>query len=103
MSGSIQKCNTHTTYTITHPDWICEWIVNLEGPIKRSCYLTSNLDPLKDVDDVKKIMPGLVTCINTVITQWIEEGNIDARRLLEVKPSLVEYAERILLQINQQG
>ena len=103
MSGSIQKCKTHTTYTITHPDWVCEWIVNLEGPIKRSCYLTSNLDPVNDMDDVKKIMPGLVNSVNSVISQWIEEGNIDAIQLFKVKPSLVEYAETILLQINQQG
>jgi hypothetical protein len=106
MSGNIKKCELITTYTITHPDWICEWIVTSEN-IKRSCHLTGGLDPM-DVntkDYIEKLLPGLVNDVTSVINKWIDDGDIEAKKLLRIenKPALLTYAERILLEINKQG
>lgn len=106
MSGNIKKCELSTIYTITHPDWICEWIVTSEN-IKRSCHLTGGLDPMdiNNKDYIQKLLPGLVTEVTSVINKWVDDGDIGANKLLliENKPALLTYAERILLEINKQG
>jgi len=106
MSGNIQKCELSTTYTITHPDWICEWIVSSEN-VKRSCHLTGGLDPI-DVNNkgyIEKLLPGLVNEVSNVVNTWVDNGYLEAKKLLyiENKPALLTYAERILLEINKQG
>jgi len=106
MSGNIQKCDTYNIYTITHPDWICEWIVSSEN-IKRSCHLTGGLDPMdvNNKDYIEKLLPGLVNDVTNVINTWVANGYLEANKLLyiENKPALITYAERILLEINKQG
>lgn len=107
MIHTVVKCDTGTIYTVTHPDWICEWIVYNSGNIKRSCHLIHDLDPvdLNHREHIEKIIPGLVNRIKNVIIAWIDEGYIEAKKLLlgENKPAFLNYAERILLEINGQG
>jgi hypothetical protein len=99
MSGKIIRNELNTTYTITHPDWICEWILPLDKtqPIKRSCLLNNNIDPLdpSKSDYITKLIPGLFTDVQRIIKGWIETGDTNARLLLlpENKPSFIQYAE----------
>jgi len=106
MSGKIIRCEENIRYTITHPDWICEWIVTSEN-IKRSCHLTGGLDPIdvNNKDYIEKLLPGLVNDVTNVINTWVDNGDIEAKKLLRIenKPALLTYAERILLEINKQG
>ena len=63
MSGNIIRCELNIRYTITHPDWVCEWILPFDKtePVKRSCLLKSNVDPLdpSKSDYIIQLMPGL--------------------------------------------
>jgi hypothetical protein len=106
MTSSIKKTKSDVIYTVTHSDWVCEWILS-EGIIKRSFHFTEDLDPLNDSHNerIRKIIPGLLFEVKSTVQKWIHEGHEDARKFLlaDNKPAFLEYAERILLQINQQG
>lgn len=99
MSGKLTQNETSTTYTITHPDWICEWILPLDKtqPVKRSCVLNNNIDPLdpSKAEYIVQLMPRLFTDVQRVIKGWIEAGDINAKLLLlnENKPAFITYAE----------
>ena len=102
MSGKISRCELNITYTITHPDWICEWILPLNNtePVKRSCVLNYNVDPLdpSKAEYIVQLIPGLFTDVQRVIKGWIEAGDINARLLLlnENKPAFITYAENTI-------
>lgn len=102
MSGKIIRNELNTRYTITHPDWICEWILPIDKmqPIKRSCILNYNIDPLdpSNSDYIIKLIPGLFTDIQRSIKDWIDSGDSNARLLLltENKPAFIRYAEDMI-------
>lgn len=102
MSGKIVKCELNTTYTITHPDWVCEWILPFDKiqPVKRSCILKRGIDPLdqSNSDYIIKLIPGLFTDIQAVIKGWIEAGDTNAAILLltENKPAFIRYTEETI-------
>ena len=102
MSGNIIRCELNIRYTITHPDWVCEWILPFDKtePVKRSCLLKSNVDPLdpSKSDYIIQLMPGLFTDVQRVIKGWIEAGDMDAKLLLlnENKPSFITYTEHTI-------
>ena len=99
MSGKLTRNELNMRYTITHPDWICEWILPVDKtqPIKRSFVLNNNIDPLdpSKSDYITKLMPGLFTDVQRVIKGWIMAGDTNATLLLlnENKPSFIQYAE----------
>ena len=99
MSGKIVRCELNIIYTITHPDWVCEWILPFDKlqPIKRSCILNHDIDPLDSSrsDYIIKLIPGLFIDVQRVIKGWIESGDTNANLLLlaENKPAFITYAE----------
>jgi hypothetical protein len=99
MSGKITKNEFNTSYTITHPDWICEWILPLDKiqPVKRACIIHHDVDPLdpSNHETIIKLIPGLFTDVQRIIKGWIETGDVNARLLLlpENKPAFITYAE----------
>ena len=99
MPGTIVTNKTNVTYTITHPDWTCEWILpnDTSEPIERSCILNHGLDPLDPSKTyyVIKLIPGLFEEVQRVIKGWIEAGDANAMLLLlnENKPAFIQYAE----------
>ncbi len=99
MSGKITKNELTISYTITHPDWVCEWILPFDKtqPVKRSCMLTTGIDPLDSSKSeyITKLMPGLFTNVQRVIKGWIDAGETNAMLLLlpENKPSFILYVE----------
>jgi hypothetical protein len=100
MPGEITRSESSTKYTITNPDWTCEWILNGSKYIQRSCYLTNDTDPLDpgSNDYLMAILPGLFKEVKEVIGKWISEGDENAVLLLlpENKPSFIDYAEKIM-------
>ena len=102
MSGKIIRCELNIRYTITHPDWICEWILPFDKtqPVKRSCVLNHNVDPLdpSKSDYIIKLIPGLFTDVQRVIKEWIDAGDSNAMLLLlnENKPAFITYAEHTI-------
>jgi hypothetical protein len=100
MPGEIKRTDKDVTYTITHPDWICEWIISSDTsmPVWRSCILKGDIDPLIDNERVLKLAPGLFNELQTVIGEWIKSGEINARILLipENKPAFITYIESII-------
>ena len=101
---SLTKHDTHTVYTITGPEWTCEWVVyyNKLIPIRNSCYLTNHMDPLNPIKPEKMlvIIPGLLDKVRTQVKQWILQGIVDANLLLlpENTPHLLQYAETVNIQ-----
>jgi hypothetical protein len=99
MSGKIIRNELNIRYTITHPGWICEWILPFDKmqPIKRSCILNYSIDPLdpSNSDYIIKLIPGLFNDIQRVIKEWIDSGDSNASLLLltENKPAFIRYAE----------
>jgi hypothetical protein len=102
MPGEVHRTDTNVTYTITHPDWVCEWIIPNDptGPVKRSCILNHGLDPLDPSNNyyVIKLIPGLFTEVQSVINGWIQGGDVNAMLLLkhENKPAFILYAENTI-------
>jgi len=100
MPGEVRRTEKYVTYTITHTDWICEWIVPRDTtmPIQRSCILKNIIDPLTDTELVMKLIPGFIEEIKATIKKWIQDGEIYADLLLkpENKPSFLTYAESII-------
>ena len=102
MSGNINRSDLNITYTITHPDWICEWILPFDKtqPVKRSCVLNHSVDPLdpSKSDYITKLIPGLFNDVQRVIKGWIDAGEKNAMLLLlsENKPSFIQYAEHTI-------
>jgi hypothetical protein len=102
MSGTIVQTDINTKYIITHPNWVCEWILpmNKKEIIKRSCFLKHDVDPLdhSNNDYIVNLIPGLFTDIQRVVKGWIESGDTNARLLLlpENKPSFIQYAEHTI-------
>jgi hypothetical protein len=100
MPGEITKTDKNVKYTITHPDWTCEWIVCENMPVKRVCYLKNNVELLDKVnsDELMKIIPGLIEEVKKTMIKWISDGHLEVRYLLmtENKPALLEYAERTM-------
>jgi len=102
MSGKLTRNVLSITYTITHPDWVCEWILPFDKtePVKRSCVLNNNVDPLdpSKSDYIIQLMSGLFTDVKRVIKGWIEAGDTNAQLLLlsENKPSFIIYAEHTI-------
>lgn len=96
---SLTKYDTHTVYTITDPEWICEWVVyhNKSIPIRRSCMFTNSMDTDKSI----RIIPGLLEKVYSQIRQWILQGIVDANLLLlpENMPQFLRYAESIIDQV----
>ena len=99
MSGKITRNELTISYTITHPDWVCEWILSLDKSqaVKRSCIIRHGVDPLEpsNTEYIVKLIPGLFTDLQRVIKGWIETGDTNAKLLLlpENKPSFISYAE----------
>jgi len=99
MSGNINRCELNIRYTITHPDWVCEWILPFDKtqPVQRSCILNHGIDPLDSSrsDYIIKLIPGLFTDVQRVIKNWIDTGETNAKLLLlpENKPTFITYAE----------
>jgi hypothetical protein len=99
MSGKIIRYELNISYTITHPDWVCEWILPFDKkePIKRSCVLNHGIDPLDPSrsDYIVKLIPGLFNDVQRVIKSWIDSGDTNAALLLlnENKPAFITYAE----------
>jgi len=98
MPGEIKRTDKNVTYTITHPDWICEWVVPADRtmPVERSCILHGDIDPLTDNEAILKLAPGLFSELKTVIGEWIVLGDGNARVLLENKPAFITYLETIV-------
>ena len=96
---SLTKYDTHTVYTITDPNWICEWVVfyNKSIPIRRSCLFTN----LVNTENSIGIIPGLLDKVHSQVRQWIMQGDVDANLLLlpENKPQFLRYAESIIDQV----
>ena len=99
MPGLITRSEKSITYTITHPDWVCEWILFFDNKvqIKKSCSLNGILDPTDWTrgDYVLKLIPGLFEEVGRVIRKWIEDGESNAKLLLlpDNKPEFIFYAE----------
>jgi hypothetical protein len=102
MSGVISQTEYSIKYTITHPYWICEWILPFDKSksIKRSFVLNNNVDPLdySNSDYIMNLIPGLFTDIQRIVKGWIESGDQNAALLLltENKPTFITYAENII-------
>jgi hypothetical protein len=100
MPGEITRSGSTTKYTITNPEWTCEWIFSDSTHIKRSCYLSNDTDPLdpSNNDYLMIILPGLFKEVQEVIKKWITEGDANASLLLlpENKPSFIDYAEKVM-------
>ena len=100
MPGVIKRTDKDVTYTITHPDWICEWVVpnNTAMPVERYCILHGDIDTLMDNEATLKLAPGLFSEVQTIISEWIKSGDINARILLipENKPAFITYVESMV-------
>jgi len=102
MSGVISQTEHSIKYTITHPDWVCEWILPFDksNSIKRSFILNHNVDPLDSSksDYIMKLIPGLFTDVQRIVRGWIESGDQNAALLLltENKPAFITYAENMI-------
>ena len=102
MPGEIHRTDKNVTYTITHPDWVCEWIVWFDKtrPVERSCILKDDIDPFNpsDNDLIVKLIPGMFIEVESVIRGWIQAGDVYAQLLLlaENKPFFISYAESIM-------
>ena len=91
------------TYTVTTPNWMCEWIVvnsnETKKPIKRQCYLISHdiLDPLdtEDVVQIHELLPELRNEVDVAIREWTQLGDLVAATLLysENIPAYLAYAK----------
>jgi hypothetical protein len=91
----LTKHDTHAVYTITGPEWTCEWVVfyNKSIPIRRSFMLTS---PHEYNETTLQTMPGLLENVRNQVNQWIMQGDIDANLLLlpQNTPEFLLYAIR---------
>lgn len=102
MSGAICRTEHNIKYTITHSDWVCEWILPFDKlqPVKRSFILNHDVDPLdsSNSDYIMKLIPGLFTDLQRVIKGWIETGDMNATLLLlpKNKPLFIQYAEETI-------
>ena len=91
-------------YSITDPNWICEWIVTRSSSIfyrSLSIFKDSNeIDPT-DIDNViymDTIIPRLFDEVQSTVLKWIEDGDVYAHKLLEPNniPSYLAYIQYIL-------
>ena len=100
MPGEVRRTEKNVTYTITHPEWICEWVVpnDTTMPVERSCILKDDIDPLTDNERTLKLIPGLFAELQAVIAEWIAMGDATAKILLqpENKPAFIAYAEAMV-------
>jgi len=102
MSGKVLRTERNITYTITHPEWICEWILPFDKTkaIKNSFILTNgkDLSDMRKGDYIMKIIPGIFTDVQSIVRGWIEMGDINASLLLtpENKPPFILYAENTI-------
>ena len=88
-------------YTVTTPNWYCEWIVdrlNTKKPMKRQCYLKDLiLDPLNPNDRIRidELMPEILKEIYTAIDVWALTGDVIAATLIYPHniPAYLAYGE----------
>ena len=97
----VQKENV-IYYTVTTPNWFCEWIVAKEDPVKRQCYLKNSILNILESNDLKEIndlLPEIVNEIDIAISEWIKQGDINASSLLSARniPAYLAYAKQALL------
>lgn len=93
-----------THYTVTTPNWYCEWIVDritIKKPIKRQCHLNDSiLDPLNAEDRIRihDILPEILNEIDTAVYAWTQAGDVIASTLLypENIPAYLAYAKNAL-------
>ena len=102
MPYSLTVNDTTRTYTVTTPNWCCEWIVTSLSPIKRQCYLTdSTLDILDTADAaaIHDLFPEIRNEIDLAIKEWNTSGDTYASSLLNPEniPSYLAYAKQGLL------
>jgi len=96
MPYSIRECDNRRYYTVTTPNWFCEWIVG-GNYITRKCLTTNTeLDILNEVDSIEigTLLPELLTEVNAAIDDWKKAGDTYAPVLLNKEniPMYVQYA-----------
>ena len=91
-------------YTVTTPNWFCEWIVytNTSAPVKRQCYLKHDTLDISDADDaivIHGLLPELVKEIDLAFQEWNTAGDPTASSLLTTAniPAYLAYAKQALL------
>lgn len=89
------------TYTVTTPNWFCEWIVTEGNPtIKRDCYLKDDTLSIVEANDRKiidSLLPEIINEINLAINEWNIQDDIYSKELLSFKntPAYIAYAMNI--------
>jgi hypothetical protein len=85
-------------YTVTTPNWFCEWIFGEGTNVKRQCYLKNSTLNIFDTTDaliIHEILPEIINEINTAIDEWTKKGDPNALELLTSKniPAYLTYAK----------
>ena len=104
MPSNILITEDKKHYSITSPNWICEWIIiNNSTNIYRSLSIFNNsieidFSDIKNTEYVMNLLPGLFDEVQDTVLNWIKEGDIEAHRLLEQEnlPSYLRYSQQIL-------
>ena len=102
MPYTITMCDTILTkYTVTTPNWVCEWIVGGQF-VKRECYIVSdymNLDITCAADRLQldMLLPEIVHEVNTAINEWTKAGDTYASQLLSPEniPMYLQYRKEL--------
>lgn len=100
MPYSITVCDTLIKYTVTTPNWFCEWIVGGKY-VGRMCRIVSvpTLDPTHgdDLEYICRIIPEIVDEVDKAVKAWIEADDIYAGILLtpENIPLYLQYAKTL--------
>ena len=99
MPYSITRCNSLITYTVTTPNWVCEWIVGNKH-VQRNCHIVSkeymDIDIIDEYDakQLNVLFPELVSEVTMAIKEWIQAGDPHAATLLTAQncPMYLQYA-----------
>jgi len=104
MPSNILITEGKKHYSITSPNWICEWIITSNSQnIHRSFSVFNNsievdLVDIENSEYITNILPGLFDEIQETVLKWIKDGDVDAHKLLEQEnlPSYLRYSQQII-------
>ena len=96
MPYSIRVSGTLTYYTVTTPNWVCEWIIGGEY-VDRKCYTTNTELDIVNKDDsitIEGLLPEIVDEVTKAINDWTKAGDVYAPLLLNEQniPMYLQYA-----------
>lgn len=96
MPYSIRVCDKLRYYTVTTPNWFCEWILGGEY-VDRKCYTTNTELDIVNKDDsitIESLLPEIVEEVTKAMNDWTKAGDVYAPLLLNKQniPMYLQYA-----------